>query len=59
MIKSRCKVKNMQRYHENRMNLRQAGANSPVIFDCKATLMVAYLAQAVFVNLNSFRCEMP
>jgi hypothetical protein len=46
------KVKYMQRYHENRMNLKQTGAISPVAFDCDATEKVAHLAQAVFVKFN-------
>jgi hypothetical protein len=51
----RGKVKYMLRYHENRMDLEQAGINSPVAFDCGAAFEAAHLAQAVFVNLDKFK----
>jgi hypothetical protein len=53
------KVKYMQRFHENRMDLKWTGINSPVAFDYDAIHMVAHLAQAVFVNLDKFKLKTP
>lgn len=42
----------MRIYHNNRINLREIGAKTPMSFDDKATFEVANLAQAVFVRIN-------